>query len=197
MDAEGGGMRPTVRRTGEWTIILALTLGLIPGGAIAKDAAPAAKKGTASGGGGSWTAHGAYGTAAYGGAAAGGVHYYGGTYATYHPPVTVNHYYGTGCYNCGGWPTAGAAAAGVAVGVVAGAAVASANNQATASNAYSAGYAGGAANTAYAMNAIYPTLPSGCTAETSHGTTLYVCNHTWFKPSFGANGVYYRVVPAP
>ena len=39
-------------------------------------------------------------------------------YPGYHPPTTVN-YYGAGCYNCGGWSTAGAAAAGAAVGVVA------------------------------------------------------------------------------
>ncbi|MGA7815922.1 hypothetical protein, partial [Caballeronia sp.] len=43
--------------------------------------------------------------------------YYGGQYPAYHPPVTVNNY-GSSCYNCGGWSTAGAAAAGVAVGVV-------------------------------------------------------------------------------
>jgi hypothetical protein len=70
--------------------------------------------------------------------------HYGGTYAAYHPPTTVN-YYGSSCYNCGGWSTAGA---------VAGAAVASANTAAATSSAYSAGYAAGAAHTAYAMGAI-------------------------------------------
>jgi hypothetical protein len=25
----------------------------------------------------------------------------------------------------------------------------------------------------------------------------YLCGNTWFQPSFGANGVYYRVVPTP
>jgi len=114
----------------------------------------------------------------------------------YHPPTTVN-YYGSGCYNCGGWSTAGAAAAGAAVGMVAGAAVASANTSAATSSAYSAGYAAGSANTAYAMNAIYATLPAGSTPDTVGGTTYYVSGSTWFKPSFGANGVYYRVVPAP
>jgi hypothetical protein len=39
--------------------------------------------------------------------------YYGAHYPAYHPPVTVNNY-GSGCYNCGGWSTAGAAATGVA-----------------------------------------------------------------------------------
>ena len=76
--------------------------------------------------------------------------YYGGSYSTYHPPTTVN-YYGSSCYNCGGWSTAGAAAAGVAVGAVVGATVASANSNAAAANAYNSGYAAGSANTAYAM----------------------------------------------
>jgi len=105
--------------------------------------------------------------------------------------------YGSSCGNCGGWSTAGAAAAGAAVGVVAGTAIASANTQAATSNAYSAGYAAGATNTAYAMNAIYPTLPVGATTATVGGVSYYVSGNTWFKPSYGANGVYYRVVPAP
>jgi hypothetical protein len=29
-----------------------------------------------------------------------------------------------------------------------------------------------------------------------HGTVYFVCGNTWFKPSFGANGVYYTVVTA-
>ena len=29
------------------------------------------------------------------------------------------------------------------------------------------------------------------------GATLYVAGTVWFQPVFGANGVYYRVVPAP
>ncbi len=77
------------------------------------------------------TAHNAYGGTAYhatgsgyttytsaSGATAYHSAYYGGTYPAYHPPVTVNNY-GSGCYNCGGWSTAGAAAAGLAVGVMA------------------------------------------------------------------------------
>jgi hypothetical protein len=123
--------------------------------------------------------------------------YYGGAhYAAYHPPTTVN-VYGSSCGNCGGWSTAGAAAAGAAVGVVAGTAIASANTQAATSNAYSAGYAAGATNTAYAMGAIYPTLPAGCTNPNVQGKTYYLCGNTWFLPSYGANGVYYRVVPTP
>jgi len=88
-----------------------------------------------------------------------------------------------------------AAAAGTAVAM---SAVASANTAAAASTAYSAGYvAGSATATAYAMNAIYPVLPAGCTSPIVGGTTYFLCGYTWFQPSYGANGVYYRVVPTP
>jgi len=147
--------------------------------------------GTASGGGGSWHATSPYGTTAYGSYG----HYYGGTYATYHPPATVN-VYGAGCYNCGGWSTASAAAAGAAVGMIAGAA--SAKTAAATSSAYSAGYAAGSnVSPTYATGAIYATLPAGCASRNVRGTTYYLCGDTWFQPSYGANGVYYRVVPAP
>jgi hypothetical protein len=131
-----------------------------------------------------------YGTTAYGG----DDRYYGGSYGAYHPPTTVKHYYGSGCYNCGGWATAGAAAAGAAVGLAAGAAVASAS--AVTSSAYSAGYAAGSSAT-YAMGAIYGTLPSGCTLPNIQGQNYYLCGNTWFSPFYGANGVSYRVVPTP
>lgn len=29
------------------------------------------------------------------------------------------------------------------------------------------------------------------------GNTYYLCGNTWFSPSYGANGIYYRVVPTP
>jgi hypothetical protein len=137
--------------------------------------------GTASGGDGSWQASSPYGTAVYGGYD----RYYGGTYATYHPPTVVNSYYGAGCYNCGGW-----AAAGAALGLAAGAAGA---NTATA-DAYAAGVAAGSA---YTIGAIYPTLPSGCAYSPVGNASYYLCSGTWFSPAYGANGVYYRVVPAP
>ena len=101
--------------------------------------------------------------------------------------------YGAGCHSCGGWAVAGAAA----VGVAAGAAVASRNNAANTANAYSAGYAAGATDTAYAMGAIYPTLPPGAVVATVHANTYYLAGNVWFQPAFGANGVYYRVVPTP
>jgi hypothetical protein len=148
--------------------------------------------------GGGWSKTGAYGGTAYGDAHYGGAYYHppGAGYAGYHPPAAVN-YYGSGCYNCGGWATAGAAAAGLAVGTMAGAAAASANTAAATSSAYSAGVAAGAASAAYVMGAIYPTLPSGCVMSSSQGTAYYFCGNTWFQPSYGANGVYYTVVPPP
>lgn len=137
--------------------------------------------GTASGGGGSWHATGAYGTTAYG-----GTHYYGGTYSTYHPPTVVNSYYGSGCYNCGGWPTAGAAAVGGFLGA-----------RLAQEQAEQAAAAAPPPQPTYVMGGIYPALPAGCTQSSSGGGSYYSCNGTWFSASFGANGVYYRVVPAP
>jgi len=163
--------------------------------------------------------------------------YYGGYYGAYHPPypapyhpyhppTTVN-YYGSGCYDCGGWSTAGAAAAGAAAGVVTGAAIASSASAAQTSSAYSAGVAAGSANTAAAttsaynagvaagsattvppapvpaagsafmMGGIYPTLPAGRVSPKAQGSTYYLCGNTWFQPFYGANGVSYRVVPGP
>jgi len=37
-------------------------------------------------------------------------------------------------------------------------------------------------------------LPAGCVTPTQG---YYLCGNTWFQPSYGANGVFYRVVPAP
>lgn len=110
----------------------------------------------------------------------------------YHPPVAVPAYAAAGCYGC-------AAAAGAVVGVAAGAAAASANTAAATSSAYSSGYAAGSANTAaaYAMGVNYAALPAGAVAVQKYGTTYYLLGNTWFQPAYGANGVYYRVVPTP
>ncbi len=62
---------------------------------------------------------------------------------------------------------------------------------------YNAGVAAGAASTSYAMGAIYPAPPAGCATPNVGGTTYYLCGKTWFQPAYGANGVYYRVVPTP
>jgi hypothetical protein len=47
------------------------------------------------------------------------------------------------------------------------------------------------------MGAIHATLPAGCTAPNVRGTTYYLCGNTWSQPSYGANGVNYRLVPTP
>jgi hypothetical protein len=49
----------------------------------------------------------------------------------------------------------------------------------------------------YLMGATYATIPAGCITPNVQGTTYYLCGNTWFQPSCGANGVYYRVVQAP
>jgi len=117
-----------------------------------------------------------------------GTHYAGTTAygGAYHPPVVVNQYYGTGCYNCGGWGAAGAVAAGAAAGAVVGATVATANANATA-----------AAAARYPVGDVYAALPGGCSYAPYSGHAVYNCGGVWFSPAFGANGTYYRVVPAP
>ena len=139
--------------------------------------------GTASGGGGTWHATGAYGSTAYGGYD----HYGGSYYSGYHPPTVVNSY-SSGCYNCGGWNTGAAVAAGI-TGVAAGAVIGAAS-----ANAYAAG---AAVQSPYVMNDIYPTLPAGCVYSPAAGSAYYQCSGTWFSPYYGANGMYYRVVPIP
>jgi hypothetical protein len=99
--------------------------------------------------------------------------YYG--YPAYHPPVAVPYYSASGCYGC-------AAAAGAVVGATVGAAAASAAARPPV-------YAPPAAPVAYAA------LPAGCVYRPL--PQEYECGGTWFAPAYGANGVYYRVVPAP
>ena len=70
----------------------------------------------------------------------------------------------------------------------------------TAANSYNAGYTAGATNAevSYAMIEIVAVLPGGCITPTvPGGGPYYLCGNTWFSPSYGANGVYYRVVTAP
>ncbi|WOJ90552.1 hypothetical protein RZS28_04460 [Methylocapsa polymorpha] len=57
------------------------------------------------------------------------------------------------------------------------------------------GLAAGAAATAYAIGALVSTVPAGCPYQTVAGANYYVCDGTWFQPYYGANGLYYRVVP--
>lgn len=103
---------------------------------------------------------------------------YGG-YAPYYRPVGVPYYH-PGCYyDCGAAVAAGAAV-GLAAGAVAGAAIARANTVPL-----------------YPMGADFSTLPAGATYVDRGGVTYYQVGTSWFRPSFGANGVYYSVVAAP
>lgn len=107
------------------------------------------------------------------------------------------------------------------MGAAVGAAAASSNTAAATSNAYAAGVAAGTATTAaattsaynagvaagvaaaapaggnYVMGLNYAALPAGAMSIPKNGVTYYLSGNTWFKPSYGANGVYYTVVPAP
>jgi hypothetical protein len=47
------------------------------------------------------------------------------------------------------------------------------------------------------MGAVYAVLPAGATVVNQGGVSYYISGSTWFKPAYGANGVYYTVVPAP
>ena len=40
-------------------------------------------------------------------------------------------------------------------------------------------------------------LPAGSATINKNGATYYLNGNTWFQPAYGANGVYYTVVPAP
>ena len=68
-------------------------------------------------------------------------------------------------------------------------------------SAFAAGLAGAAVSAGvasrYAMNSVYAALPEGCAQQFVGGLTYYGCRGTWFASAYGANGVYYRVVPAP
>ena len=47
------------------------------------------------------------------------------------------------------------------------------------------------------LGAQVTTLPPGSQGRSVGGAQLYQCGDTWYKPYFGANGVYYEVVPPP
>jgi hypothetical protein len=49
----------------------------------------------------------------------------------------------------------------------------------------------------YAMGVNYAAVPAGAMAINKNGTTYYLSGNTWFQPHYGANGVYYAVVPTP
>lgn len=107
--------------------------------------------------------------------------------AYYHQPAVVNNY-GASCYNCGapGW---GGVAAGAAVGAAAGIAVgATATAPAVAYPAY-------AGAPPYVTPAAYAALPPGCGYRPI--LRRYQCGAAWLAPAYGANGLYYQVVPPP
>jgi hypothetical protein len=47
------------------------------------------------------------------------------------------------------------------------------------------------------MGMNYATLPPGSISINKNGQTYYLNGNTWFKPAYGANGVFYTVVPTP
>ena len=48
---------------------------------------------------------------------------------------------------------------------------------------------------AYAIGANLATLPPNCSYRLIEGGTYYVCGNTWLDSQYGANGLYYQVVP--
>ncbi len=52
-----------------------------------------------------------------------------------------------------------------------------------------------AAATAVAIGSLVATVPAGCPYQYVNSVNYYVCGGTWYQPYYGANGLYYRVVP--
>ena len=116
---------------------------------------------------------------------------WGGTTYGYHGDVTAVHntyvtgaYPASGCWNCG---AAAAAVGGLAIGAAAGAALASAAQPSTTV----------VVQQGPAVGAIVSALPDGCQLMTVNGKTYYQCGSTWYKPTFGTDGVDYKVVNVP
>jgi len=47
------------------------------------------------------------------------------------------------------------------------------------------------------MGAIVGVPPAGSIQTVVQGQTYYLSGNTWFQAAYGANGIYYRVVPTP
>ncbi|MBK7592242.1 MAG: hypothetical protein IPO82_01145 [Betaproteobacteria bacterium] len=47
------------------------------------------------------------------------------------------------------------------------------------------------------MGVNYAEMPAGSMPINKNGTTYYLSRNTWFRPAYGANGIYCQVVPAP
>jgi uncharacterized low-complexity protein len=149
--------------------------------------------GVSAGKAGEGWAHAGWGGVTEGKAGEGWAHegYYGGAAYGYHGDVTTVHntyvagaYPASGCWNCG---AAAAAVGALAVGAAVGAAAVSAAQPSTTV----------VVQQGPAVGTIVSSLPDGCQRMTVNGTTYYQCGATWYKPSFGADGVDYKVVNVP
>ncbi len=109
-----------------------------------------------------------------------------------HPPPPPIHH-GGGCYGCG--------AAGFAMGAMTGAAIAHASTPSTV-------YVNPAptvvvqqpevvVQSSYSIGTHLAQLPEGSKSMVVNGVNYYQSGSVWFKPYFGASGVYYEVVQAP
>ena len=47
------------------------------------------------------------------------------------------------------------------------------------------------------MGKSYALLRTGSITVNKNGATYYLSGNAWFQPSYGANDVHYKVVPAP
>jgi hypothetical protein len=99
-----------------------------------------------------------------------------------HSTYVTGAYPASGCWNCG---AAAAAVGGLAIGAAAGAAAASAAQPTM------------VVVQGPPVGTIASSLPDGCQLMTVNGKTYYQCGSTWYKPTFGADGVEYKVVNVP
>ena len=60
-----------------------------------------------------------------------------------------------------------------------------------------AGAAVATASYGWPVGATYGYLPADCSYDYIAGQVYYSCGAAWLQPAYGANGLYYRVVPAP
>jgi hypothetical protein len=101
-----------------------------------------------------------------------------------HNTYVTGAYPAASCWNCG---AAAAAVGGLAVGAMAGAAAASASQPSTTV----------VVQQGPSVGTIVSGLPDGCQRMVVNDKTYYQCGSTWYKPSFGADGVDYKVVNVP
>jgi len=94
-----------------------------------------------------------------------------------------------------GWGAADDALAGMAVGAAIGAAASQPSTIIVEQPAATVVQQTAPAATAYGTQVTQ--LPGGCTSQNVHGIMAYQCGSTWYRPYFGANGVYYEVVSPP